>query len=188
MGRPKSALLFDGEPLVAHLLRRLAGVFPEIVVVRATDQEVPLPLDVAVSVAKDAVADQGPVAGICAGLAAVRRPLAFVVACDIPFLEPRLGAWMVAQAEGHDVVVPEWEGRLNPLQAVYRTRVLPLLEEQLAAGQRRLVDLYDRVTVRRVSEAEIRAIDPDGLTFLNMNTPEEYDRALNLWRERMPCA
>jgi molybdopterin-guanine dinucleotide biosynthesis protein A len=91
---------------------------------------------------------------------------------------------MAALADGYDVVVPEWEGRLNPLQAIYRVRVLPLLEEQLAAGRRRPVDLYERVAVRTLSEEEIRVVDPEGLTFLNMNTPEEYERALALWRER----
>lgn len=198
MGRPKAALLFDGVPLLTHLVRRIATRFPEIVVVRAPGQELPLPTDDADSssvvggsslvVVEDAVTEQGPVAGICAGLTAVQRPLAYVVTCDVPFLDPDLGVWMASLADGYDVVVPEWEGRLNPLQAIYRTRVLPLLEEQLAAGRRRPVDLYERVPVRTVSEAEIRARDPEGRTFLNMNTPEEYERAVALWREQTACA
>jgi molybdopterin-guanine dinucleotide biosynthesis protein A len=183
MGSPKAALLFDGEPLLVHLVRRLSAVFPEVVVVRAPGQELPLPSDTSAKVVEDAVTDQGPVAGICAGLAAVRRSLAFVVTCDVPFLDPRLGAWMVSLADGFDVVVPVWEGRLNPLQAVYRTRVQPLLEEQLAQGRRRPVDLYDRVPVRKVSEAEIRERDPEGRSFLNMNTPDEYEQALALWQK-----
>lgn len=187
MGQPKAALPFDGVPLLTHLLDRLAAYFPERVVVRAPGQVLPPFSDRDVRVVEDAVTDQGPVAGICAGLAAVRRELAFVVTCDVPFLSPRLGAMMVAEAPGYDVVAPEWEGRLNPLQAVYRARLLPLYEEQLAAGRRRPVDLYSRVAVRTVSEAEVRTVDPEGLSFLNMNTPEEYERALLLWRERTSC-
>jgi molybdopterin-guanine dinucleotide biosynthesis protein A len=188
MGQPKAALPFDGVPLLAHLLDRLAPYFPERVIVRAPGQELPAISDREVRIVEDAVIDQGPVAGICAGLAAVRCELAFVVTCDVPFLSPRLGAAMVAAAPGFDVVAPEWEGRLNPLQAVYRTRLLPLYEAQLAAGRRRPVDLYPRVAVRTFSEAEVRAVDPEGLSFLNMNTPEEYQRALRLWREHRPCA
>jgi molybdopterin-guanine dinucleotide biosynthesis protein A len=180
MGAPKAALLFDGVPLLEHLCARLAEVFPELVVVRAAGQALP-PVDA--TVVEDAVSDQGPVAGICAGLGAARRSLAFVVSCDVPFLNSQVGAMMVDLAEGYDVVVPEWEGRLHPLQAVYRTRVLPLLEEQLAAGRRRPVDLYERVPVRKVTEAEILEVDPLGLTFMNMNTPEDYQRALALWNE-----
>lgn len=192
MGTPKAGLLFDGVPLLVHLCRRLTSAFPEVVVVRAPGQELPRgeegpPLPIAV--VEDRVPDQGPVAGLCAGLAAIRHPLAFVATCDVPFLNPRLGVWMIGQADGegplasYDVVVPEWEGRLHPLQAVYRARVLPLLEEQLAKGHRRPIDLYERVCVRKVTEAEVRAVDPLGRTFLNMNTPEEYERALVIWRE-----
>jgi molybdopterin-guanine dinucleotide biosynthesis protein A len=193
MGRPKAGLLFDGEPLLAHLLRRLARAFPAIVVVRAPGQDLAIPSASVIGasslvVAEDRVTDQGPVAGICAGLAAVRQPLAYVVTCDVPFLDPGLGVWMVSLVEGYDVVVPEWEGRLNPLQAVYRTRVLPVVEAQLAEGRRRLMDLYERVAVRKVSEAEIRAHDPEGRTFFNMNTPEEYERALSLWGAQPPPA
>jgi molybdenum cofactor guanylyltransferase len=186
MGAPKAGLLFDGVPLLEHLCARLAEVFPELVVVRAAGQALP-PVEASASahprVVEDAVSDQGPVAGICAGLGAARRSLAFVVSCDVPFLNSQVGAMMVDLAEGYDVVVPEWEGRLHPLQAVYRTRVLPLLEEQLAAGRRRPVDLYERVPVRKVTEAEILEVDPLGLTFMNMNTPEDYQRALALWNE-----
>jgi molybdopterin-guanine dinucleotide biosynthesis protein A len=192
MGTPKAALRFEGVPLLTHLCERLAPFFPEIVVVRAPGQELPWgaagPPPPGVSVAEDAVTDQGPVAGICAGLAATRAELAFVVSCDVPFLNPRLGARMVELTEGYDVVVPQWEGRLHPLQAVYRGRVLPLLEEQLASGRRRAVDLYERVPVRKLSEEEIRAVDPLGRTFLNMNTPKEYQEALALWKEAAPGA
>jgi len=192
MGVPKAGLLFDGVPLLEHLRARLAEFFPEIVVVRAAwragagDDRSSRPIDlppVAATVVEDIVPDQGPVAGLCAGLGAARHPLAFVVSCDVPFLNPQVGAMMVDLADGYDVVVPEWEGRLHPLQAVYRTRVLPLLQEQLAAGRRRPVDLYERVPVRKVTEAEILAVDPLGLTFMNMNTPEEYQHALALWNE-----
>lgn len=180
MGEPKAGLLFEGVPLLEHLCARVAQVFPEVVVVRAAGQVLS---PVAATIVEDAVPDQGPVAGLCAGLGAAQRPLAFVVSCDVPFLNPQVGAMMVDLADGYDVVVPEWEGRLHPLQAVYRTRVRPLLLEQLAAGRRRPVDLYERVPVRKVTEAEILAVDPLGLTFLNMNTPEDYQRAVALWNE-----
>lgn len=186
MGAPKAGLLFEGVPLLRHLVRRLASEFPEIVVVHAAGQDLPITTTDGVTLAEDAVPEQGPVAGLCAGLAAVKAPLVFVASCDVPFLNPAVGVFMVGLAEGYDVVVPEWEGRLNPIQAVYRTRVLPLLAEQLAEGRRRPVDLFDRVAVRRVTEAEIRSVDPRGLTFLNMNTPAEYEQAVALWNEERP--
>jgi molybdopterin-guanine dinucleotide biosynthesis protein A len=189
MGTPKAALLFDGVPLLQHLVRRLAALFPEIVLVRAPGQELPLSEEFrrsfpGIVAVEDAVTDQGPVAGLCAGLEAVTRPLAFAASCDVPFLNVELAARLVELADGFDVVAPEWEGRLQPLQAVYRPSVHLVLAEQLASGRRRLLDLYERVAVRKVTGREILGLDPDGLTFLNVNTPDEYERALALWAVR----
>ncbi|MGZ9197040.1 MAG: molybdenum cofactor guanylyltransferase, partial [Candidatus Deferrimicrobiaceae bacterium] len=79
-------------------------------------------------------------------------------------------------AEEADVVVPEGEGGLEPLHAVYRQGVLPVVEEALRAGQCRVVSFFDRVRVRRVPLAEVERIDPEMGAFRNINTPEEYYR------------
>jgi hypothetical protein len=83
----------------------------------------------------------------------------------------------------YDVVVPYWEERYQPLHAVYRRSVLPLLEEQLSRGELRPVFLYEKVRTHKVGEAEIRRFDPEGLTFLNINTPQDYQSALHRWHE-----
>jgi molybdopterin converting factor small subunit len=67
---------------------------------------------------------------------------------------------------------------------VYRRSVLPLLEDQLARGLLRPIYLFDHVRTCTVDEDEIRRFDPDGLSFLNMNTPDDYEEALRLWETR----
>lgn len=181
MGRPKAWLEFGGRPLLTLLGERLAAAGAEVVVVAAPGQEVP---PAPGRVARDEAPGEGPVAGLVVGLREVSRPAALVVSCDVPFLDLRFVRRLADRLPGYDVVVPEWEGRLQPLQAVYRPSVRPLLAEGLAAGRRRPVDLYDRVPTCIVPEAEVRRIVPDGLTFLNMNTPADYRRALELWAER----
>jgi molybdopterin-guanine dinucleotide biosynthesis protein A len=179
MGQAKALLPFDGEPLIQHLVKTLAAMFGEMVVVAAREQPLPaLPA----TVVRDEVAYQGPVGGLCYGLSAITREAAFVTSCDAVFLNPRLVAHLVALLAGHDVVVPYWEGRAQPLHAVYRRSVLPLLQSQLAKGELRPVYLFDKVRTRRVEEEEIRQLDPEGWSFFNMNTPDEYARALERWR------
>lgn len=180
MGRPKAWLEFGGRPLLSLLVTRMGAAFPEVVVVSAPGQELP---ETPAPVVFDEAPGEGPVAGMVVGLRAVTRPLAFVSSCDTPFLSPRLAGHLAELAEGYDVVVPEWEGRLHPLHAVYRTSVQPLLAAQLAEGRRRPLDLYDRVRTRVVTEPELREVDPEGRSFLNMNTPEEFERAVALWAE-----
>src|SRR5881296_771325 len=118
MGRPKAWLPFHGQPMLVRVLERLAPLFEERVVVRAPGQELP---EVAARFVEDEEPGLGPVAGLTVGLAAVTRPLAFAVSCDAPFIDPLVVAHLVARCQApYAVAVPLWEGRPQPLHAVYR--------------------------------------------------------------------
>jgi molybdopterin-guanine dinucleotide biosynthesis protein A len=181
MGRPKALLPFDGEPLIVHVVRALKKMFAETVVVAAPDQELP---ELSAILARDEVAYRGPVSGIYHGLKAATTDVCFVASCDAPFLNLQLIAHLLTQISDYEVVVPYWQERFQPLHAVYRTSVAPLLKDQLERGELRPIFLYDKVRTRKIHEAEIRRLDPAGLSFLNMNSPAEYDAALQLWRKR----
>lgn len=185
MGHPKALLPFGGEPLVVQVIRKLKPLFPDVVVVAAPKQDLP---DLSATLVRDEVAYQGPVGGIRYGLGACRSAAAFVTSCDVPFLSLPLVSHLAARLPGHDVVVPHWEGRLQPLHAVYRRSVLPLLERQLERGELRPVFLFDKVRTLKLEEDEIRALDPDGWSFFNMNSPDDYERALARWRPATEAA
>jgi molybdopterin-guanine dinucleotide biosynthesis protein A/molybdopterin converting factor small subunit len=184
MGSPKALLRFDDEPILAHIVRTLSRMFAEIIVVAAPDQELP---SLPVTVVRDQVVHQGPVGGLCYGLKATGTDFSFVTSCDVAFLNPELISYLVSRISEYDVVVPHWQQRLQPLHAVYRRSVLPLLEDQLARAQLRPVYLFDRVRTCRVDEDEIRRFDPEGLSFLNMNTPQDYEEALRRWNPGVTC-
>jgi len=180
MGRPKALLPFDGEPLIAHIVRSFKELFADVVVVIAPDQVLPaLP----VTVVRDEVAYRGPVSGIYHGLNAAKGEASFVGSCDIPFLNLSLISHLVSQVHNHDVVVPYWAGRYQPLFALYRKSVVPFLRDQLLRDELRPIFLFDKVRTRKIDEAEIRRFDPEGLSFLNMNTPADYQAALQRRRE-----
>lgn len=178
MGRPKALLPFDGEPLIAHIVRALDRLFSEVVIVAAPGQELP-PLPA--SLVRDEVAYQGPVGGIYYGLRAASKAFGFVTSCDVPFLNLPLISYLISHISNYDVVVPYWRERLQPLFAVYRLEVVPLLKEQLERSELRPIFLYKKVRTREIDEEEIRRFDPEGLSFLNMNTPEDYHSALKRW-------
>jgi len=180
MGQAKALLPFAGEPLIAHIVRSLKELFADVVVVVAPDQEIPaLP----VTLVRDEVAYQGPVSGIYHGLKAAKSDVSFVGSCDVPFLNRTLISYLCSQIRDHDVVVPYWEGRYQPLFAIYKKSVMPYLHAQLQRGELRPIFLFDKVRTRKIDEEEIRRFDPDGLSFLNMNTPEDYEAALQRWRQ-----
>jgi molybdopterin-guanine dinucleotide biosynthesis protein A len=179
MGTPKALLPFDGEPLVVHVVRKLQTRFPEVVVVAAPGQQLP-PLNARIVHDEDAY--QGPVGGIYYGLRVISGDFAFVSACDAPFASGSLIDELVRLRAQHDIVVPQWQGRLQPLFAVYRTTVVPIAGEQLAAGELRPASLFERLNTRIVREEDVRRFDAAGDSFLNVNTPADYAAALERWQ------
>jgi molybdopterin-guanine dinucleotide biosynthesis protein A len=183
MGTSKALLLFDGQPLIVHVVATLKRLFDDVVVVASPGQDLP---SMPVTLVRDEVAYQGPVGGLCYGLTAATGEVCFVTACDSAFLSPALISHLVGRSADFDVVVPHWQGRHQPLHAVYRRSVLPLLEDQLARGDLRPVSLFDRVRTLRIDEEEIRRFDSEGASFFNMNTPADYQEALGRWRTGGP--
>jgi molybdopterin converting factor small subunit len=121
------------------------------------------------------------VSGIYHGLKASTQEICFVTSCDAPFLNLQLIANLLSQISDYDVVVPYWQERFQPLHAVYRRSIAPLLREQLDRGELRPISLYPKVRTRQINQEEIRRIDPAGLSFVNMNSPEDYQVALQRW-------
>jgi len=81
-------------------------------------------------------------------------------------------------AAGHDAVVPMFGGFLEPLHAVYRKGILPVIETQIRKQDRRIRGMFDHIHVRYVTEEEIVRFDPLKQSFRNLNTPKEYKEAV----------
>src|SRR5690606_34969376 len=112
-----------------------------------------------------------------AGLTAARWPVAFVAACDMPFLDEGLVRYMVELARDYDAVVPRLDGRREPLHAVYGKGCLSHIGGLIAEGTYAVASLFSRVRTRYVEEEEVRRFgDPERL-FFNCNTPEDMARA-----------
>jgi molybdopterin-guanine dinucleotide biosynthesis protein A len=185
MGRSKADLPFGKETMLQRVVRKLAESVPHIVVVAAQDQQLPsLPRHV--RVVYDRLRKAGPLAGIAVGLAGFSEDVeaAFVTSCDVPFLNPSFVRAMLRRLGTHDLVIPFDESFLHPLAAVYRTSLVGTLESMLAAGVRRPRDLLAQANAAQVNTTELRSVDPELDTLLNLNQPNDYRRALI--REGLP--
>lgn len=183
MGRDKATLELGGTPLATRLARLLDRLFEEVLLVggrpppHAPGRFVPDP--------------EGPVCalrGLAAALEAARNPRVLVVATDLPLLTPAVVLALVAFPEA-DAVVPRCARGLQPLCAVYRReRILPLARERLAAGELALRGLLDVVETRELGPDDLARVDPNGLAFTNVNTPEQLARAESLLRAAAPAS
>jgi molybdopterin-guanine dinucleotide biosynthesis protein A len=145
----------------------------------------PVPL----TVVTDPEEGVGPLAGIVAGLAAVRTPVAVVLACDMPFVEPALLRLLAAAVrEGAPAVLPMVEGQAQPLCSAVRTEAVVALGAVLASGTRAASALADLPGARLLSPAEWGRADPGGISFVGVNTPEEWARAEAIEAARTPDA
>jgi molybdenum cofactor guanylyltransferase len=179
MGTSKALLPFGPETMLQRVVRLLGEVVSSIVVVAAVDQPLPtLPREIIIT--RDEHEGRGPLEGLRAGLKALPANIdaAYVTSCDVPLLEPAFVREMLDLADGYDVAVMEIDGFAHPLSAVYRRDVLRYVDELLANDRLRPAYLFDAVRTRRIGANQITK-DPELRTLRNLNTREEYERALS---------
>lgn len=185
MGRDKASIVFDGETLLQRTVRALAVVADEIIVVRAPGARLPA-IDAPCPVVdvEDPVGGEGPLVGMAAGLAAVRAPVAIVVGVDMPFLQPALLRLLVERLlvervrDGSRWVLPIADRRPQPLCSVFARDALEVLHAHIAAGDRAPMAVAADLRMARLEPEAWRAADPEGLSFMDIDTPEDFAAAL----------
>lgn len=177
MGRNKALIELDGIPLVARILAKLRPLTHEQLII-AND---PAPYRfLGCPIIPDIEAGYGPLMGLYSGLKAASGELVLAVAVDMPFLSTTFLHALLDLAAGNDVVIPETDGRLHPLCAVYRrSTCLPAIETAIAHNQRRLISFHPQVRVRHVPAAELLHFSSDLRELININTPAELETALS---------
>jgi molybdopterin-guanine dinucleotide biosynthesis protein A len=192
-GTPKALATVDGRRIIDRVVATLGRVLPDLVLL-ANDPD--LFEDLHLPTRPDLRPGLGALGGIHTGLHWAReagRPGILAVACDMPFpCEPLLARLrdeafsrdgsVPGTAPLPDLVIPESRGRrgVEPLFAAYGVGCLPAIEAQLERQDHRMIGFHDAVTVRRIPVAEVESLCDTEQAFLNVNTPEERDRAERL--------
>jgi molybdopterin-guanine dinucleotide biosynthesis protein A len=181
MGQPKAALDFGGMPLLTRIVIELKWWFDEIVIVAAPKSEGLPRIEIpGLKIVHDETAFAGPLDALRRGLNALDHGIAFACSCDLPMLNSDVAADLVAMLDDFDAVIPEVGGELQPLHAVYRKQCANAIESLAAGGEKRLTASASTINARKVGEEELRKLDPQLTSFFNVNTPEDYRRALEL--------
>jgi molybdopterin-guanine dinucleotide biosynthesis protein A len=177
MGENKALKLFAGEPLIARMVARVRSIADELLVTTNQPQAFEF---LGIPLVADLLPGKGALSGLYTAIAAAQQPLVAVLACDMPFINSGL---LAAQRElmlagGVDVVIPFSPQGIEPLHAIYRrSTCLPAIEAALRADQRRLISWFSAVKVREMKLDEVTRIDPLFHSFINVNTPEEFQQA-----------
>jgi molybdopterin-guanine dinucleotide biosynthesis protein A len=183
MGRDKLLLEVGGVPLLRRVHDALSARCAEIIVVGSGGKSARL--GEIRRIPDERRGGLGPLAGMETGLAAARNRLVFVAAGDIPFLSADLVCYLLERLEtrGASAVVSRHQGKEHPLCAAYDREILPQVRSALDGGVRAVREfLEDLDRVEYVDEGLRRFGDPD-LFLMNVNSPEDLDRARASWRD-----
>ena len=128
----------------------------------------------------DVLLSQGPMSGIYSSLINAGGDAVFVIGCDMPFVDAGIISLVckahTEAAKPVDATIPVYDGKAQPLCGVYAPSVLPSLEQGILNGKTSLRRFLSEIKTGFISEPDIRAVDPGGRSFININTVEDYER------------
>lgn len=183
MGQDKALLRLGDRTMLEVVAARAAGVADEVFFVASGRPEYER---LGFRVVPDRLAEAGSLGGIFTALLTARNPYCLVLACDMPFVNPDLLAYMAGLPRDYDVLVPALpaeksdqggDATLETLHAIYGKGCLAPIESRLQAGRYKIVGFFEDVRVRRIEGDELRRLDPELRSTVNANTPEEFAAA-----------
>ncbi len=180
MGQDKALMPFHGKPLIETVLARLAPLADEIIVTTNAPENYAF---LGVPLFRDIVPERGALGGLYTALKSATQDQVAVVACDMPFASSQFfrAATKLMSTRAADIVIPQTPNGLEPLHALYRRNIcLDPIERALEANQWKVIAWFDAVNAHVLSVAETAALNPDGLAFWNLNTPEDFAKAESL--------
>lgn len=179
--REKALIDINGRPLIELIIERLKIVVDSIIISvrdRAQGELLGATLSRGYTFAYDDHRNVGPISGILSGLSECEDEYCFISACDMPFINDDVVRLLFEKSENYDASIPRWDdGFLEPLHAVYRCS--PMVHETKKAierGEKIILAPVFKMNVNYVAVNEIRTLDPDLRTFININTCEDIQK------------
>ncbi len=177
-GRNKALIQINGGTILDRLCKVLSSIFDHVLLITNAPQDY-LAWDIAM--ASDLFGIRSSLTGIHAALFHATTPYVFCTACDTPFLQPELIRLIVGRMDGrYEVVMPETGKGTEALCAVYAKTCLPRIEQAVIDGRLKILRVFRQERIGRVPESEIRKVDPDLISFFNINTPQDLETARRL--------
>lgn len=175
MGVDKTFLEIGGVPLIERAVQTLLPLFPTVAIVSKEVEK--FHLVKGVSLVRDLFPEQHALGGIYTALSYFQGKGCFIFACDLPFLNPSLISFMIQKMNGYDILVPKSHHGLEPLHAIYSKRCLGAMEELIRQKEWGLKSFIRGAHYGLVNSTTLHTFDPEEISFLNVNTPEEFQKA-----------
>ncbi|MCE8424117.1 MAG: molybdenum cofactor guanylyltransferase [Candidatus Methanoperedens sp.] len=176
----KALIDINGRPLITYVIDSLLKAVDNIIISVRDDAQGELlaPHVQKYEFAYDSYENTGPLSGILSGLLACEDEYCFIVACDMPFINEKVVKLLFKETEDHEAALPRWsDGFVEPLHAVYQCK--PMIRETkraIESGENIILAPISRLKVNYVNVENIKELDPQLKTFINVNTPEDIEK------------
>jgi molybdopterin-guanine dinucleotide biosynthesis protein A len=170
MGENKAFIEIEGVPIIQRIYTLFKELFHEVIIVT---NQIELFKKFDSKIYSDLLPNKGALGGLYTGLFFSNFHYSFCVACDMPFLNKSLVQYLIKRIGDEDVIVPRTKDGLQPLHAIYSKNCLDPIKEIIEQGKFKIIDIFHRVQVNIIEEADFISLDPFRESFINVNTPKE---------------
>lgn len=197
MGANKALMQLGNDSLIGHAIHRMRLITDELLLITNSPTEY---VHFDIPMYGDILPGTGALGGIYTGLTHASHDAVLCVACDSPFLEPKLLTYLVSVLGEYDAVMPYTHSSgqnpfcnnkdieitnpshngqitLQTLCAAYSQRCLPIIDLMLQESELRVHALQERAHIQRIPPETWQEFDPEGMSFFNINTPEDFESA-----------
>jgi molybdopterin-guanine dinucleotide biosynthesis protein A len=182
LGVNKALIPWRGKKLIEVILDLLIPLFPATLVLVKRPEEFRFLDRPGIRIREDLIRESHPLGGILSGLTYTETDYAFVCACDMPYIRSELIEALFQARDRFDVTVPVWDGKPQPLCGIYSKRCMEPIESMIEKENYTVFELYDDVRTRYIDEDVVRGIDPRGLSFVDVDTVDDYLAAQRIGR------
>jgi molybdenum cofactor guanylyltransferase len=180
-GHDKILEKINNTSLLDQVISQLEPLSQDIIIVTANERAFThLENRTNIRIVNDIIPGMGSLGGVYTGLVESKTHQNLVVAADMPFLNKDLLRYMIDAADGFDFTLPHINNWYEPLHAIYSKNCIPAAKTIFDQGKRVIVELFNYVKVRYVEAEEIDKYDPRHLSFFNINTQQDMERALKI--------
>jgi molybdopterin-guanine dinucleotide biosynthesis protein A len=174
-GKNKAVIRVGGMRILDRLYEIFSDLFDEIILVTNDPLQF---LEWDLAIATDLFPVRSSLTGIHTGLFYMKNAFGFFTACDTPFLKKDLIEFLIKNIEENkDIIIPETSAGMEPLCAIYSKRCLNTVEHHIKQNKFKIQRALAKHRWKTIAESELRAKDPELISFYNINTPRDLARA-----------
>lgn len=175
-GSDKALADWRGAPMIASVVKSVGSVLSKTLVVVKKPELYRFLEGPRVEVVKDLLEQQHPLGGIYTALSVCSSERVFVCACDMPLLRPGLIRALFEAVSGYEAAIPLWGGESQPLCGVYSRGCFGVVRRMISEARFPIRELFKIVPTRFLLEEEVRIHDPEGVSFQDVDTREDYEK------------